>query len=122
MNFHEPLAVNVGVPPPTATMSAVPIPTFLLDKPDLPATMTSQVEQHRVAVFPPLLNQFPLKHSALSMLLPSAQPVQTTPSTLAVSTKVYVPAPSPWPSKVFQQLPIIVTQVVNINLTLKKGT
>ena len=118
----EKTVVSTIIPPPTATISAIPIPTFLLDKPDLPNTTTSQVEPPRMAVFPPVVNQFPenwLKHSALSMLKPSAQPLQTTPSTLAVSTKVYVPAPSPSPSKVVQQLPIIVTQVFNINLTLK---
>ena len=103
--------------PPPATMPAGPIPTFLLDKPQLPATTSCQADWPRLAVLPHGGNQIPdnwLKHSALSMLKPSAQPVQTIPSTLAVSTKVYVPAPSPSSSRVVQQLPVRVTQVCNI--------
>ena len=103
--------------PPPATMPAGPIPTFLLDKPQLPATTSCQADWPRLAVLPHGGNQIPdnwLKHSALSMLNPSAQPMQTIPSTLAVSTKVYIPAPSPSSSRVVQQLPVRVTQVCNI--------
>ena len=96
-------------PPNTATVPAVPIPTVIFDKPDLPNRLS--ITDPRISASS-VGSQFPLKHSALSMLAPSAQPVNTAPSTLSLSSNVYVPAPSPSPSKVVQQIPLVVTQQV----------
>ena len=96
-------------PPTTATVPTVPIPTVIFDKPDLPNRLS--ITDPRISE-PSVGSHFPLTHSALSMLAPSAQPVNTTPSTLSLSSNVYVPAPSPSPSKVVQQIPLVVTQQV----------
>ena len=87
------------VSPSVASMSipTVPIPTVIFEKHDLQTKSNSSMEPP--TPMPSLSSQFPLKHSALSMLAPSAQPVQAPPSTMTLSSKVYVPAPSPSPSK-----------------------
>ena len=110
----EKTTASMTIPPPTtASISGVPIPTVIFDRPEFPDDRPiSQAERRRVSI-PPVVSQFPLKHSALSMLLPSAQPIPTTPSTLTLSSNVYVPAPSPSPSKVGHQIPLVVTQQVS---------
>lgn len=80
---------------PSTSIPAVPIPTVIFEKHDLPTRSSTSMNPPLSA----LSSQFPLKHSALSMLAPSAQPVQTAPCTMPLSSKVYVPAPSPSPSK-----------------------
>ena len=93
----------------TATVPAVPIPTVIFDKPELPKRH-SLTDPHLSASS--VGSQFPLKHSALSMLAPSAQPVNPMPSTLSLSSNVYVPAPSPSPRKVVPQIPLVLSQQV----------
>ena len=106
-------------PPTTGTVPAVPIPTVIFDKPVLPNRLS--ITDPRFST-PSVGSQFPLKHSALSMLAPSALPVYTTPSTLSHSSNVYVPAPSSSPSKVVQQIPLVVTQQVCYRLLIKGTT
>ena len=104
---------STSLPSSTITTTAipvVPIPTVIFEKPDLSYESASRNERRMSS--PSLSSQFPLKHSALSMLQPSTQPIQTTPSTMNLSSRVYVPAPSPSPSKMRQQIPLVVTQQV----------
>ena len=82
---------------PSTSIPAVPIPTVIFEKHDLPTRSSTSMNPPVSAQT--LSSQFPLKHSALSMLAPSAQPVQTAPYTMPLSSKIYVPAPSPSPTK-----------------------
>ena len=84
-----------SIPAPSTSIPTVPIPTVIFEKHDLPTGSSTSMNPTISA--PLLSSQFPLKHSALSMLAPSAQPVQTAATTIPLSSKVYVPAPSPSP-------------------------
>ena len=97
-------------PSATVHMPSVPIPTVLFEKPNIPGGIRLPIEPP-ISVNHPR-SQFPLKHSALSMVMSSAQPVQTAPSTLPLSSKMYVPAPSPSPIKTTQQAQRTATQQV----------
>ena len=96
---------------PSTSIPTVPIPTVIFEKHDLPVRSSTSMDPPTPA--PAFSSQFPLKHSALSMLAPSAQPIPNTPATMTLSSKVYVPAPSPSPSKSGQSMVHRDTQQVN---------
>ena len=103
-----------SIPAPSTSIPTVPIPTVIFEKHDLPTGSSTSMNPTISA--PLLSSQFPLKHSALSMLAPSAQPVQTAATTIPLSSKVYVPAPSPSPNKSGQPVLHRETQQVNYNM------
>lgn len=112
-------ATTISSSIPSTSIPTVPIPTVIFEKNDLPVRSNTSMDPPTPA--PAFSSQFPLKHSALSMLAPSAQPIHNTPTTMTLSSKVYVPAPSPSPSKSGQSMVHRDAQQVNYFKSDYKG-
>ena len=95
-------ATTISSSIPSTSVPTVPIPTVIFEKHDVPVRSSTSMDPPTTS--PAFSSQFPLKHSALSMLVPSSQPIHNTPTTMTLSSKVYVPAPSPSPSKSGQSM------------------